>query len=182
MRNSRLGLVTIATLFLFTFTACPRDFPGTRLFTINYPITELTLRAGSPGGFNLVGNVPTGIMQAMRDNNVTANDIDLIGGFAARLTSLSGEDFGQYSRMEIRVCPVGQSGGCNQSDIVFSKPDLFRRRDQIIQFDPSLLNARELFLSEDVVRVELSFVVGELTSQNIETRLEWSMQAVGDLD
>jgi hypothetical protein len=118
----------------------------------------------------------------MRLANVTSDEIDIYGGLRARVTSLSGEDFSEIERIELRACPVGQVGGCDQRDIMFSQSDLFRRRQQTIDLSPGLINFRELFLGSDNVRIELVFFPGITTSRTIEARLEWAGVAFGNVE
>lgn len=128
-------------------------------------------------------NFPTGFRQALLDNDVTADDVDLVGGLRARVVALNGEDFSEYERIEVRACPIGSPGGCNDiAFIMFSQSDLFLRRDQTVNLNPSLVNFRDLFLGNDNVRIEVTFRSGTVTSRNIPARLEWAINAVGDLD
>ncbi|WP_020571169.1 hypothetical protein [Neolewinella persica] len=126
--------------------------------------------------------VPTSIAEALLEANVTADDVDIYGGFRARVVSLTGEDFSEIERIELRACPVGTPGGCDRSFLMFSQGDLFRRRDQTINLSPGLLNFKELFFGNDFVRIELVFFPGITTSRNIEARLEWSAIAFGNVD
>ncbi len=118
----------------------------------------------------------------MNDAAVGADEIDLVGGFRARVVSLTNEDFSEIERIEIRVCPVGTAGGCTQRDILFSQDDLFRRRQQTVDLSPSLINFKNLFVGSDNMRVELVFFAGITTSRNLEARLEWSVGAFGNLE
>ena len=118
----------------------------------------------------------------MSDAAVSADDIDLVGGLRARVVSLTGEDFSEIERIEIRACTVGTPRGCNQQDIMFSVDDLFRRRQQTINLNPSLVNFKTLFVGNDNVRIELVFRSGITTSRIIEARLEWTAVAFGNLE
>jgi len=118
----------------------------------------------------------------MMEANVTTDDIDLVGGLRARVVSLTGEDFSEIERIELRACPVGSPGGCNQQDIMFSVDDLFRRRQQTVNLNPSLVNFKTLFAGSDNVRVELVFRSGITTSRIIQARLEWTAVAFGNLE
>ena len=150
------------------------------------PVIEFNLLAGEISARTTVisrPNFPNAFPDALRDANIPVGDVDLIGGLRARVVALNGDDFGEYERIEIRACPRGSSGGCNNiSSIVFSQEDLFRRRDQTVNLSPSLVNFRELLLGSDLYRFELTFRSGTVTSRNISGRLEWSLMAVGDLD
>jgi hypothetical protein len=121
-------------------------------------------------------------MEAMRTAGVTPDEIDVYGGFRARVTSLTGEDFSEIERIELRACPVGSTNGCDQRDIMFSQSDLFRRRQQTIDLSPGLVNFKDLFLGNDNVRIELVFFPGITTSRTIEARLEWAGVAFGNVE
>jgi hypothetical protein len=166
-------------------SACKRDTNGDRLFEVTYPVIEFVVPSGQPSFQTLViaqPTLPTAFVDAMRDAAVTADDIDLVGGLRARVVSLTGEDFSEIERIELRACPIGSSGGCNQQDIMFSVDDLFRRRQQTVNLNPSLVNFKNLFVGNDNVRIELVFRSGITTSRIIEARLEWAAVAFGNLD
>lgn len=176
-----------ALFFLFLASGCVRNTQGTRLFEVTYAPRDLVVLSGVV--FPFFGTVsldplPTGFDQALMDNNVSANDIDLIGGFRARVTTLDGSDFSEINRIEIRACPRGQTGGCDQLQNVFTWDEAGGGRRQSLDLNPSLINFRELFLGNENFRFEINFYPfpGESISQPIEYRLEWSVQAVGDLD
>lgn len=116
----------------------------------------------------------------MRDAQVAVDDINVFGGLRARVVSITGEDFREIERMEVRACPVGTPGGCDRGNIVFSQGDLFGRRLQSVDLSPSLLNFKTLFVGNENVRVELVFVLGQSTTRNLEGRLEWAMAAFGE--
>ncbi|TXF88771.1 hypothetical protein FUA23_13040 [Neolewinella aurantiaca] len=170
---------------LFLISACKRDTNGDLLFEVPYPVVNFVIPAGVPSFQTFVisqNSVPTGLVEAMRVANVTADDIDVYGGLRARVVSLSGEDFSEIERIELRACPVGTAFGCDQASIVFSQSDLYRRRQQSVDLSPQLLNFKNLFLGNDNVRIELVFQPGITTSQTIEARLEWAGAAFGNVD
>lgn len=170
---------------LFFGSACQRDFVGDRLFEVTYPVIEFNIPAGQPNFSTFVIAQPqvfTNFVDEINQANVTAEDIDNVSGLRARVTSLSGEDFGEIERIELRVCTVGQSGGCDQFNLLFSVDDLFRRRQQTVNLNPGLRNFRELFVGNEIIRMELVISPGITTSQNIQARLEWAVQAVGNLE
>lgn len=170
---------------LLLVSSCKREGPGDILFEILYPIDEIAILSGQSSIQTIVvpqNSVPTGLVDAMRDANVTADDIDVFGGLRARVVSVSGEDFSEVERIEIRACPVGTPGGCDQFSLMFSVDDLFGRRQQTINLNPSPVNFKTLFLSNDNVRIELVFRFGITTSRNIEARLEWAGAAFGNVD
>ncbi|MBC6995648.1 hypothetical protein QWY85_06415 [Neolewinella lacunae] len=180
-----LSSLFVAFAVLAFCTTCQRNPAGTRLFEVIYPVTDFVIPAGQPSFQTLViaqNRVPTGFVDEMLRTGVAAGDIDLVGGLRARVTSLTNDDFGEIERMELRVCPVGQAGGCDQFDLLFSVDDLFRRRQDVVNLSPGLRNFRELFLGSETVRVELIITPGITTSRTLEARLEWSATAVGDLD
>jgi hypothetical protein len=166
-------------------TSCKLDTSGDRLFEVTYPVVEFVVPAGQPSFQTLViaqSSIPTSFVDAMMEANVTTDDIDLVGGLRARVVSLTGEDFSEIERIELRACPVGSPGGCNQQDIMFSVDDLFRRRQQTVNLNPSLVNFKTLFAGNDNVRVELVFRSGITTSRIIQARLEWTAVAFGNLE
>jgi len=163
------------------------DNTGDRLFEVPYPIrNDIIMPAGQPvrsSFVNAQNSIPTGLMEAMRLASVSPDEIDVYGGFRARVTSLTGEDFGEIERIELRACPVGSANGCSRTtDIMFSQSDLFRRRQQTIDLSPGLVNFKDLFLGNDNVRIELIFFPGITTSRTIEARLEWSGVAFGNIE
>lgn len=170
---------------LLLVSSCKREGPGDILFEILYPIDEIAILSGQSSIQTIVvpqNSVPTGLVDAMRDANVTADDIDVFGGLRARVVSVSGEDFSEVERIEIRACPVGTPGGCDQFSLMFSVDDLFGRRQQTINLNPSPVNFKTLFLGNDNVRIELVFRFGITTSRNIEARLEWAGAAFGNVE
>jgi hypothetical protein len=170
---------------MLLISACKRDINGDRLFEVPYPIVDFIVPAGVPSFQTFVvaqNSVPTGVVEAMRLASVTADEVDVYGGLRARVVSLTGEDFGEIERIELRACPVGTSGGCDQATIMFSQSDLFRRRQQSVDLSPQLLNFKDLFLGNDNVRIELVFRPGSTTSRTIEARLEWAGVAFGNVE
>jgi hypothetical protein len=166
-------------------SACKREGTGDRLFEVTYPVVEFIVPSGQPSFQTLViaqPTIPTSFVDAMMEANVTTDDIDLVGGLRARVVSLTGEDFSEIERIELRACPVGSPGGCSQRDIMFSVDDLFRRRQQTVNLNPSLVNFKTLFAGSDNVRIELVFRSGITTSRTVEARLEWTAVAFGNLD
>ena len=164
-------------------SACRQDTLGEILFEVPYAPIEFAILAGEPGFETQVvprSSQPTGIVDAMQNAQVEANDINVFGGLRARVVSITGEDFREISRMEVRACPVGTPGGCDIGTIVFSQGDLFGRRLQSVDLSPSLLNFKTLFVGNDNVRVELVFILGQSTTRSLEGRLEWGMAAFGE--
>lgn len=180
----RLFCLLLPSVFLVV--GCLGDPAGTRLFEVTYPVIEFVVPPGTTNIQTSViarPNLPTGFVQALADNDVRPDEVDLVGGFRARVVSVNAEDFAEIERIEIRVCPVGSSGGCQDlASILFSQSDLFGRRQQAVDLSPSLVNFRDLFLGSDRFRMELTFRAGRTTSRAIEGRLEWMVMAVGDLE
>lgn len=172
-------LLIFSFLGLLLFSGCPND-RGEQLFQLIYPPIDFTLTPGQPAFQSLViarQSFPTGYSNALSTNNVSPDEVDEVGGFFARVVSLSGEDFSEYRNMELRLCPVDQANGCSQFDILFSIGDLFRRRDQVVNLNPGLRNFKELIETENV-RFELVFTSGLTTTQRIDCRLEWGIRGV----
>ena len=170
-------------LLLFA-SGCRPDSQGDRLFDIVFPVTEFAIPAGQAQFRSFVVALPqveTDFTGTLARNNLDAADVDLVGGLRARVVSLTGDDWGEFERVELRVCPVGQENGCDQFDLMFSVDDLFRRRQLTVNLNPGLRNHSDLFM-DDQVRVELIFTAGNFTSAAMQGRLEWSVQAVGNLD
>lgn len=167
-------------------SACKQISNGDRLFEVPYPIVEFDIPAGRPSFQSIVvpqNSIPTGLLDAMQQANVSADEIDVFGGLRARVVSLTGEDFSDIDRIELRACPVGTTNGCSSTlDIMFSQDDLFRRRQQTVDLSPGLINFRELFLGSDNVRIELIFFPGTTTSRALEGRLEWAGAAFGNVE
>lgn len=148
-----------------------------------YAPIEFGMPAGEPAFRTFVVArpvLPTGLLEALRNSQTSADDVEVFGGLRARVVSLTGEDFGEIERIELRACPVGTPLGCDRATIVFSQDDLFRRRQQSIDLSPGLLNFKNLFLGNDNVRIELVLQPGATTTRNIEARLEWAMAAFGE--
>lgn len=172
-------------LILFLATGCKSEFGGTRLFDLTYAPQNFVVPAGIVSPFFHVAAIdplPTGFSQALMDNNVAIEDIDLVGGFRARITTLDGSDFSDIGRIELRACPQGQSLGCDQLQNVFTWTEAGGGRRQTLDLNPTPINFRELFLGNEEFRFEIAFRPFQSTTQSIELRLEWSVQAVGDLD
>jgi len=125
--------------------------------------------------------IPTAAIEALNDAQLSPDDVEILGGLRARVVSLTGEDFSEIERIELRACPVGSTLGCQSlTSLVFSQGDLFRRRQQSIALSPGVLNFKTLFLGNDNIRLELVFQPGITTSRTIEARLEWAMAAFGE--
>jgi hypothetical protein len=179
MRLSTVLTLLLAIVITFFSSGCRND-NGEQLFVINYPIQDFNLPPGIPSFQSFVvarANVASLYEQALSDNNVSMDEVDEVGGFFARITSLSGEDFGQLREVDLRICPVAQPNGCDQFDILFSVDDLYLRRDLILNLNPGLRNFKEL-VSSGNYRMELVFVFAETSSQSIDCRLEWSIRGV----
>lgn len=163
---------------------CSREFEGDLLFTVTYPLLNVGIPAGQTGSFVLSrGRFPNSFAQALLENGVSADEVDLVGGFRARLVSLSGGDFREIERVDLRACPVGTPNGCTDITFnLFSLRDNFNRRQQQINLNPSLVNARALFLGDEAFRFELVVFPGQTTTVPIDARLEWEIQAVGGLE
>lgn len=180
----RTSFFASALLLVLLASGCKQEFGGTRLFTVTYPVLEFGIPAGQTGTFFIAQNrIPTSFFDALRDNMIDADAVDLVGGFRARITSLSGDDFGEIERVDLRACPVGTPNGCTDITFnLFSLSDNFNRRQQQMNLNPTPVNARELFLGNDDFRFEIVIFPGQTTSIPIDARLEWEVQAVGDLD
>lgn len=173
-------LLFLATLSLL---GCPRSELGDRLFEINYPGITFVIPAGQASFQTFVISNPrlvTEFMDRLADSGFTEEDVDNVSGLRARVSSLSGEDFREIERMELRVCPTDETG-CTQIDIMFSVDDLQGRRQTVVNLNPGLRNFRPLYFSEEVVRMELVIFPAAVTSQTIEARLDWGVRAVGGL-
>ncbi|NJB87369.1 hypothetical protein GGR26_003149 [Lewinella marina] len=179
MRPLLLALLSIVLL-----SGCPRSSLGERLFDINYPVINFTIPAGQPSFQTFVVAQPrleTRFQEQLDASGFTADDVDLVGGIRARVTSLSGEDFREIERMELRVCPVSSPNGCTFIDLMFSIDDLGGRRQQTVNLNPGEKNFRNVFLENEEVRMELVITPFDVTTQNIDARLEWTIGAVGGL-
>ena len=176
-RLSYLLLLSVLAL------GCPRSELGDRLFEINYPAITFVIPAGQASFQTFViaqPELPTQFLATLIDREVDEAEVDAVSGLRARISSLSGEDFREIERMELRVCGSDEVG-CTQIDIMFSVSDLTGRRQTSVNLNPGLRNFRELYLSQEVVRMELVIFPSNVTSQTIECRLDWSIRAVGGL-
>ena len=172
----------LACLGLSLLYACPSSNNGERLFEITYAPIEFIVPAGQVAPQLFVvsqASMITRFLPTLADSDFTADDVDQVGGIRARIVSLSGEDFREIRRVELRVCPSSEPQ-CTLADIMFSV-DHDGRRQQVINLNPGLRNFRNLYLEQEAVRMELVFHPLGITSQNIETRLEWTIGAVGGL-
>ncbi len=172
----------LALLGLCVLSACPSSNRGERLFDITYDPIEFIVPAGqvAPQLFVISqASMVTRFLSTLDASAFTADDVDQVGGIRARIVSLSGEDFREIRRVELRVCPTSEPQ-CSIADIMFSV-DHDGRRQQVINLNPGLRNFRTLYLDQEAVRMEVVFHPLGVTSQNIETRLEWTIGAVGGL-
>ncbi|NJO87262.1 MAG: hypothetical protein HC821_04535 [Lewinella sp.] len=172
------GLIFALTL-AFLSAACRQD-QGETLFEILYPPFDFTLMPGQPVFQSFViaqAELDGGYATALEEQQRQYGRGGRSQWFFARITSLSGEDFGQLRSVDLRVCAVGQANGCDQFDVLFSVDDLYRRRDRVINLNPGLRNFKGLFEGGQL-RLELVFDSGETTSRSIDCRLEWSVRGV----
>ena len=177
------SLTFFLPLLLFVL-GCGDSNRGDQLFQVVYDPLPIVIPAGSPAFATLVvadPSIETGIMRAIQESETDIEAIDEISGRFARLVSVSGEDFREIERLELRLCPVDQNLGCDQFDLLFSVSDLFGRRQQVVNLNPGLKNFRELLLSSERVRFELVITPGQTTTRTIEARLEWAVAGVGGL-
>jgi hypothetical protein len=173
----------LAILAVIALSGCPRSTVGERLFDITYPVTEFLIPAGQPSFQTFViaqPRRPTNFLDELSASGFQPEDVDIVGGIRARVTSLAGEDFSEIERMELRVCPATESG-CTFIDLMFSVDDLGRRRQFVVNLNPGEKNFRNLFLEHRDVRVELVITPFAVTTRNIEARLEWTVGAIGGL-
>ncbi|MGB3800876.1 MAG: hypothetical protein WA952_13760, partial [Lewinella sp.] len=171
--------VLLLLVIVTVFTGCPRSNLGDRLFDINYPVVEFTIPAGLPGFQTFVIAQPrmeTEFQDRLDDSGFTAEDVDQVGGLRARIVSLSGEDFREIERAELRICSVDETD-CTFIDLLFSVDDLGGRRQQVIDLNPGQKNFRNVFLGAEEVRMELVLTPFNVTSQNVQARLEWTVGA-----
>lgn len=183
--TSPCGALLPLVVVLFLSAGCKRDFGGTRLFEVTYAPQNLSVPAGQVSPISWVVDIdplPTGFAQALADNGVPAEDVDLVGGFRARVTTLDGTDFSEIDRIELRACPRGQQFGCDRFQNVFTWTEAGGGRRQTLNLNPTPINFRELFVGNEEFRFEITFRPRISTTQSIAYRLEWSVQAVGDLD
>lgn len=157
-----------------------RNDTGETLFQITYPPRDFSLPAGWPPFQSLV--IPLGDMNsqyesALNGANVSRDQVDEVSGLFARVSSLSGEDFRQLRKVDLRICPVEQQNGCTEFDILFSLGDLYNRRDVILNLNPGLRNFKELVETGNF-QAELVFNFAEISSQSIDFRLEWAIRGV----
>ncbi|NJC27379.1 hypothetical protein [Neolewinella antarctica] len=173
-----------AAFSLLTILGCLGNAEGERLFEVQYPVHDFVIPAGQQSNSTIVApqaSLPTRFAEEIARANVTADDIDLIGGFRARVVSLTGDNFNEIRRIELRACPLGQRTGCDPAQLIFTVDDLVNRNLRTVNLNPSLVNARETFLGEQM-RVEVVLFPVNVTTISFDARLEWSVQAVGDLD
>jgi hypothetical protein len=145
---------------------------------------EFALPAGQFNSYVIAReSLPTGFFEALSDNDFDASDVDLVGGLRARIVSLTGDDFSQIERIDLRACPLDTPGGCtNITYNLFSIRDNYRRNQQTVNLNPTPVNLRELFIGSDNFRFEIVVFPGETTSIPVDARLEWTIHAVGDLE
>ncbi|PPK87477.1 hypothetical protein CLV84_0419 [Neolewinella xylanilytica] len=175
--------ILLLSILVLLFTGCPRSTLGDRLFDINYPVVDFTIPAGIPGFQTYVIAQPrmeTNFQDRLDESGFTAEDVDVVGGIRARVVSLSGEDFREIERAELRVCSADETD-CTFIDLMFSVSDLGGRRQQVINLNPGQKNFRNIFLDNEEVRMELVLTAFNVTTQNIEARLEWTVGALGGL-
>lgn len=168
---------------MLIFLGCPRSDLGVRLAEVNYPPVDFVIPAGQASFQTFVvaqASLITNLLPTLNDRGVAVSDVDAVGGLRARISSVSGEDFREIERMELRVCNT-EARGCTQFDIMFSVSDLTGRRQLVVNLNPGLRNFRPLYLENEAVRVELIIFPSNVTTQTIEARLEWGVQAVGGL-
>lgn len=179
-------LIVPALLCLLLVSACKQEFGGERLFELEFAPQSGVVPAGvvAPNTWVIgVEPIATGFTQAMADNGVTTDDIDLVGGFRARVTSLDGTDFSDISRIELRACPRGQQFGCDPLQSLFSWSEFGgTTRRQALDLNPTNINAREIFLSRENIRLELVVTPFASTQVPLNIRVDWSVQAVGNLE
>ena len=179
-----MARILLLLSFICLIAGCRGDLQGDRLFEVQYPVLNFPIPAGQVAFRSYTvqqNNLPTQFARAMADAGVDADDVDLVGGLRARVVSQTGDDFGEFDRIELRVCAVDQTVCEPGLSLLFSVDDLFRRRQLTVNLNPGLRNFRELFLNERM-NVELVFFANNVTTVALDARLEWSVQAIGNLE
>lgn len=173
------SLLLFAFFMLFFCSTCKREGIGEVLFEIPFPVLEFEVLGGEiPAITRVVSRdfVQTGLLEAMAAAGVTADNINVIGGLRARVVSLTGDDFSEMERITLRACAVGSTGGCfDPLSQMFTVEDLFGRRQQTVNLNPTPINFKQFFLDNEQVRLELTFQSAVTTTRNLEGRLEWTL-------
>jgi len=175
----RRSILLFSLLVLFLSSTCKREGIGEVLFEIPFPVLEFEVLGGEIPAITRVISldfVATGLRDAMAAAGVTEEDINVVGGLRARVVSLTGENFSEMERITLRACAVGSTGGCfDPLSQLFTVDDLFGRRQQTVNLNPTPINFKEFFLDNEQVRLELTFQSAVTTSRNLEGRLEWTL-------
>ncbi|MCB0639485.1 MAG: hypothetical protein KDC54_22820 [Lewinella sp.] len=177
-RATPLSYLFAALLLVVLASGCRRD-SGEPLFDLVYPPLEFNLPAGqSPFTAPTASftNIPTNYANFLTAAGHSFDEVSGVVPLYARLTSLDGLDFGAFTAVSIRVCPITQ-GECTQFDEVFYLDDLYRRNISVLRLDPGLRNVKDL-LEGDFYRMEIVFFPGEVTPYSLDIRLEYGFQAV----
>lgn len=175
----RQYLSLLSGLLLIVLLPACREDTGEPLFELRYPALEFNLPAGqSPftAPTASFGNIPTQYADFLQAGGVGFDEVNGVVPFFARLISVDGLDFGAFSAISIRICPLGQ-GECSQFDEVFFLDDLYRRNLSTLRLDPGLRNVKEI-LEGDFYRLEIVFFPAEVTPYSLDLRLEYGFRAV----
>lgn len=175
----------LSTFSLLFSASCKREGIGPVLFEVPFPVVEFGLLGGAvPAETQVISQdaIRTSFEQAMTNAGLTAEDVAFVGGLRARVVAINAEDFSEMERITLRACPVGTQNGCfDPRTQLFTVEDLFRRRQQAVDLNPTPINFKTFFLDNPQIRLELTFQSGQTTSRNIEARLEWTLAAFGAL-
>jgi hypothetical protein len=178
MRKPAFSYGLYALLTVFLLTTCRED-TGDPLFDLLYAPLEFNLPAGQnpfTAPTAAFSNIPTNYANFLNASGHSFDEVTGVLPLFARLTSLDGLDFGAFTAISIRVCPINQ-GECTQFDEVFYIDNIFRRNLDVLNLDPGLRNLKDLF-EGPFYRMEIVFFPGEVTPYSLDLRLEYGFQAV----
>lgn len=153
---------------------------GERLFEINYPFIDFTVPAGVswPSSWVISKNgVPARLTESLQENGLSPDQVTAIGGAYARVSTLDGNDLGDFSQISLRICPAGPDA-CTEADEVFFIGDLYRRRQNVVNLNPNNRNLKPLLTSQGQYKLELLLLPAQATTTNVRCRLDYSFEAV----
>lgn len=169
----------LLVLALLLCLGCHRD-RGERLFEINYPFIDFTVPAGISWPTSWVvskNNVPARLSETLQENSLSPDQVSAVGGAYARVSTLDGNDLGDFSQISLRICPAGPEP-CTEADEVFFIGDLYRRRQTVVNLNPNNRNLKPLLESQGQYKLELLLLPAQVTTVNVRCRLDYSLEGV----
>jgi hypothetical protein len=171
--------LTLLLLFPLVLISCKGD-QRQKLFEMAFPNITFTLPAGLSGILPRVfelDNLPSNIAFYLKNASTDTTAISGILPTSATIYALDAStDFNFVREVSVRVCKAG-SAVCTPADEVFYAENILNRSGGKIRLIPTEGNARRR-LVKDRFKLEILFYIGNVSTFNVNSRMEMYFNAV----